>query len=78
MADELLSPEEMNDLLKQGTESAEKAERTKEKKAEVSSEADAKKNRKLRELKNLYPDVNIKLFYRKDFRKLLEKFGIAE
>jgi len=37
-----------------------------------------KKNRKLRELKNLYPDVNIKLFYRKDFRKLLEKFGITE
>lgn len=37
-----------------------------------------KKNRKLRELKNLYPDVNIKLFYRKDFRKLLEKFGIME
>lgn len=37
-----------------------------------------KKNRKLRELKNLYPDVNIKLFYRKDFRKLLEKFGISE
>ena len=35
-----------------------------------------KKNRKLKELKNLYPDVNIKLFYRKDYRKLLEKFGI--
>jgi len=35
-----------------------------------------KKNRKLKELKKLYPDVNIKLFYRRDYRKLLEKFGI--
>ncbi|HBT20795.1 MAG TPA: hypothetical protein DEA47_05480 [Peptococcaceae bacterium] len=35
-----------------------------------------KKNRKVRELKRLYPDVNIKLFYRKDYKKLLEKFGI--
>lgn len=37
-----------------------------------------KKNRKLRELKALYPDVNIRLFYRKDYKKLLERFGIIE
>ncbi|MBN2404536.1 MAG: hypothetical protein JXE06_03045 [Coriobacteriia bacterium] len=35
-----------------------------------------KKNRKVRRLKELYPDVNIKIFYQKDFRKLLFKFGI--
>lgn len=37
-----------------------------------------KKNRKLRELRSVYPDINIRLFYRKDFKKLLEKFGISE
>jgi len=37
-----------------------------------------KKNRKLRELRRVYPDINIKLFYRKDYKKLLEKFGISE
>jgi hypoxanthine phosphoribosyltransferase len=35
-----------------------------------------KKNRKVRRLKELYPDVNIKILYQKDFRKLLYKFGI--
>ena len=35
-----------------------------------------KKNRKVRRLKELYPDINIKVFYQKDFRKLLFKFGI--
>ncbi|MDO9556911.1 MAG: hypothetical protein Q7J82_04945 [Coriobacteriia bacterium] len=35
-----------------------------------------KKNRKVRRLRELYPDVNIKIFYQKDFRKLLFKFGI--
>ena len=35
-----------------------------------------KKNRKVRRLKELYPDVNIKIFYQKDFRRLLFKFGI--
>lgn len=34
------------------------------------------KNRKIRRLKELYPDVNIKLFKRKDLRNLLIKFGI--
>lgn len=36
-----------------------------------------KKNRKVRRLKELYPDVNIKIFYQKDFRRLLQRFGIA-
>lgn len=35
-----------------------------------------KKNRKVRRLRELYPDVNIKIFYQKDFRRLLFKFGI--
>lgn len=34
-----------------------------------------KKNRKLRRLRELYPDVHIKLFYARDFRMLLLKFG---
>ena len=34
-----------------------------------------KKNRKLRRLRELYPDVQIKLFYARDFRQLLLKFG---
>lgn len=36
-----------------------------------------KKNRKVRRLKELYPDVNIRIFYQKDFRRLLARFGIA-
>ena len=36
-----------------------------------------KKNRKVRRLKELYPEVNIKIFYQKDFRALLARFGIA-
>ena len=35
-----------------------------------------KKNRKVRRLKELYPDVNIKILYQKDFRKLLFKYEI--
>jgi hypothetical protein len=35
-----------------------------------------KKNRKLRRLKKLYPNVNIKLFYGRDYNKLLQRFGI--
>lgn len=34
-----------------------------------------RKNRKLRELKELYPDVNIRLLYRKDYQSLLDKYG---
>lgn len=35
-----------------------------------------KKNRKLRRLRALYPDVNIKLFYNRDYRALLSKYGL--
>jgi len=34
-----------------------------------------KKNRKLRRLRELYPDVRVKLLYAKDFRALMLKFG---
>ena len=34
-----------------------------------------KKNRKLRRLRELYPDVRIKLLYARDFRALLLKYG---
>jgi len=34
-----------------------------------------KKNRKLRRLREIYPDVQIKLFYARDFRALLLKYG---
>lgn len=35
-----------------------------------------KKNRKVRRLKELYPDVQIRILYQRDFRKLLFKYGI--
>jgi hypothetical protein len=35
-----------------------------------------KKNRKVRMLRELYPDVNIKIFYGRDYKRLLERFGI--
>lgn len=38
----------------------------------------AKKNRKLRRMKELYPQVNIKLFKRKEMRDLLVKFGLYD
>ena len=34
-----------------------------------------KKNRKLRRLRELYPDVRIKLFYARDFRAMMLKYG---
>jgi hypoxanthine phosphoribosyltransferase len=34
-----------------------------------------KKNRKLRRLRELYPDVRVKLLYARDFRALLLKYG---
>ena len=34
-----------------------------------------KKNRKLRRIRDLYPDIRVKLFYARDFRALLLKFG---
>jgi len=33
------------------------------------------KNRKIRRLKELYPDVNIKLLYKRDYHRLLAKYG---
>ncbi len=35
-----------------------------------------KKNKKVRRLRELYPEVHIKIFYQRDFRNLLLKFGI--
>ncbi len=35
-----------------------------------------KKNRKVRRLRELYPDINIKIFYQRDFRYLLLKYGL--
>jgi len=37
-----------------------------------------KKNRKIRRLKELYPEINIKLFKRSDLRAMMIKFGIDE
>ncbi len=34
-----------------------------------------RKNRKLRELRELYPEVNVRLLYRKDYQSLLDKYG---
>lgn len=34
-----------------------------------------KKNRKIRRLRDLYPEVNIKVLYASDYRKLIEKFA---
>ncbi len=36
-----------------------------------------KKNRKVRRLRELYPGINIKIFYQKDFRALCFKYGLA-
>jgi hypothetical protein len=37
-----------------------------------------KKNRKIRLLKQLYPEVNVKIFYGRDFQHLLQKYGRLE
>jgi len=37
-----------------------------------------RKNRKLRRLRELYPEINIKLFKRGDIRSLLLKFGVED
>ena len=36
------------------------------------------KNRRLRRMKELYPEVNIKLFKRREMHKLMVKFGLEE
>ena len=35
-----------------------------------------RKNRKLRELRRLYPDVRIKLFYRRDIERLAQRYRL--
>ena len=35
-----------------------------------------RKNRKVRKVRELYPDVDIKLFYRRDVDRLAEKYGL--
>lgn len=35
------------------------------------------KNRKIRHMREIYPDVNVKLLYRRDFHRLLAKFGFG-
>lgn len=37
-----------------------------------------KKNQKIRRLRELYPDIRIKVLYGRDYRKLLFKFGILQ
>jgi hypoxanthine phosphoribosyltransferase len=35
-----------------------------------------RKNRKIRRLRQLYPHVNLRVFYGRDFRNLLLKYGL--
>ena len=35
-----------------------------------------RKHRKLRKLRARYPDVKVKLFYRRDFERLAQKYGL--
>src|SRR3954449_13061917 len=37
-----------------------------------------RKNRKLRKLRALYPDVRIKLFYERDFERLAVRYGLRK
>ncbi len=37
-----------------------------------------RKNRKLRRIKELYPDINIKLFKRREMRDLMVKYGLDQ
>ncbi len=37
-----------------------------------------KKNKKIRRLKELYPNIKIKILYNKDYQSLLQKFGLDE
>ena len=36
-----------------------------------------RKNRKVRLLRQLYPHINIQVFYQKDFENLIFKYGLA-
>jgi len=35
-----------------------------------------KKNRKIRRLRELHPEINVKIFYQRDYRNLLVKYGL--
>lgn len=35
-----------------------------------------KKNRKVRRLRELYPEVKVKIFYQRDYLALLQKYGL--
>jgi hypoxanthine phosphoribosyltransferase len=37
-----------------------------------------RKNRKLRKLRQLYPEVRIKLFYERDFERLAARYGLRK
>lgn len=37
-----------------------------------------KKNRKVRRLRELYPDIRLKIFYGRDYRSLLFKYGLTK
>jgi hypoxanthine phosphoribosyltransferase len=37
-----------------------------------------KKNRKVKLLRALHPEINIQVFYQKDFENLVFKYGLAE
>lgn len=37
-----------------------------------------KKNRKVRLLRERYPEVKVKIFYQRDFVALLEKYGLTD
>jgi hypoxanthine phosphoribosyltransferase len=37
-----------------------------------------RKNRKVRRMRELYPDTRIKVLYGRDYRELLFKFGVIE
>jgi hypothetical protein len=37
-----------------------------------------KKNRKVRRMRELYPEVNIKMLYERDYRNLIWKYGLSE
>ncbi len=41
-------------------------------------ELTTKKNRKVRRMKELYPEINIKLFKRREMRDLMVKYGLEE
>ena len=37
-----------------------------------------KKNRKIRRLRELYPDINCKIFYQRDYLSLVRKYGLED